>query len=343
MGDQKEEEQKIDMWKLVFGFVEMAVVKCAIQLGIAETIESHGNPMTVSELSSALGCDPSYLNRIMRFLAHHHIFKEMDTIPEGSKSYSQTTISRLLMRSHENSIAPLILLESSPVMLAPWQILSVRVLDKGPSPFEAANGKDLWSYAAANPTHNQLLNDGMACVAKSALPAIIDGCLDVFNGIGTVVDVGGGNGTTLGKFVKACPWIKGINFDLPHVLSSAPKYDGVEHVGGDMFDTIPKADATFLMSVLHDWGDEDCIRILKNCREAVPEDKGKVIIVEAVIDKEKINDAGLILDMVMMAHTTTGRERSLEEWTYVLGEAGFNRHAVRSIAAVPSIIEAFPC
>ncbi|CAL9022872.1 unnamed protein product, partial [Prunus brigantina] len=66
-GEEKEEEHaKLEIWKYVFGFVEIAVVKCAIELGIADAIESHGSPMTLLELSSALRCDPSPLYRIMR-------------------------------------------------------------------------------------------------------------------------------------------------------------------------------------------------------------------------------------------------------------------------------------
>ena len=72
-----------------------------------------------------------------------------------------------------------------------------------------------------------------------------------------------------------------------------------------------------------------------------------MIIVEAVIEKhqnkeDKLKDVGLLLDMIMMAHTTKGKERTLEEWTYVLREAGFPRFTVRSVGAVPSVIEAFP-
>ena len=77
-------------------------------------------------------------------------------------------------------------------------------------------------------------------------------------------------------------------------------------------------------------------------QEAIPQDKGKVIIIEAVISKEDKTNAGLILDMVMLSQTNKGKERTLEEWAYVLGEAGFSRHTVRSTAAAPSIIEAFP-
>lgn len=61
------------------------------------------------------------------------------------------------------------------------------------------------------------------------------------------MDVGGGNGTSMGMVVKAFPWIKGINFDLPPVASAAPDWDGVDHVGGDMFEGIPKADAATLL------------------------------------------------------------------------------------------------
>lgn len=105
-------------------------------------------------------------------------------------------------------------------------------------------------------------------------------------------------------------------------------------------------------SVLHDWSDDECIHILKNCRESIPKDKGKVVLLEVVLETDerkvdnnnnnKLKDLGLFLDMVMMAHTTTGKERTLDEWTYVLSEAGFGRPTVRSIAAVQSVIEAFP-
>jgi len=97
---------------------------------------------------------------------------------------------------------------------------------------------------------------------------------------------------------------------------------------------------------LHDWGDEECIQILKNCREAIPKENGKVIIVEAVIEegegegKHKYKDVGLMLDMVMMAHTNIGKERTLKEWEYVIKMAGFKACIVKSINAVQSVIVA---
>ncbi|KAM6558490.1 hypothetical protein CsatA_027729 [Cannabis sativa] len=359
----EEERARVDIYKYIFGFVEMAVVKCAIELGIADAIESHGRPMSLLELSSALGCAAPALLRIMRFLTNRKLFKEIrinENVQDSEQPslYAQTALSRLILKSGEKSMATFVLMESSPPMMAPWHGLSARVKTEvddssAPSPFEVANGKDVWSYAAANPGHSQLINEAMACNARVTVAAILDGCLDVFDGIGTIVDVGGGNGTALRMLVRACPWIRGINFDLPHVVSVALKSEGVEHVGGDMFKFVPKADAAFLMSVLHDWEDDECIQILKKCREAIPGDKGKVIMVECVIEENNNNveekheelelkDVGLFLDMVMIAHTNKGKERTLEEWAYVLGQAGFNRYNIRTINAIYSIIEAFP-
>ena len=250
--EEEEERAKVDIYKYIFGFVEMAVVKCAIELGIADTLESHGRPMTLLELSSALGCAPSTLYRIMRFLVNRRIFEEIKS-DSPACLYAQTALSRLLMSSGESSMATLVLMESSPPMLGPWHGLSARVKAEGAdssAPFEAANGEDLWSYGAANPGHSQLINEAMACNARVTVAAMIDGCLEVFDGIGTLVDVGGGNGTTLRMLVKACPWIRGINFDLPHVVSVALDSNGVDHVGGNMFDSVPKADAAFLMVII---------------------------------------------------------------------------------------------
>jgi hypothetical protein len=127
--------------------------------------------------------------------------------------------------------------------------LSARVLANGTSPYEMAHSEDAWSFLAANPAHSQLVNEAMASDARVAVPAIIHGCPEVFDGLGSLVDVGGGNGTTLHlhMLVQAFPWLRGINFDLPHAVSEALEFHSVEHVGGDMFGSVPKADATFLM------------------------------------------------------------------------------------------------
>ncbi|CAN4112600.1 unnamed protein product [Withania somnifera] len=345
---EEESQAQEDIWKCICGFTEMAVVKCAIELGIPDFLEAHQEPVTLNQLSSALGCSASSLYRILRFLINRGIFKEISTGHGKIMGYVQTPVSRLLTRDGEHSMAALVLLESSPIMLAPWHYLSSRVLAKENSAtFSAAHGKDLWEYAKIHPEHSKLINDALACHARVTIRVIMDNCVEIFKGIESLVDVGGGNGTTLGMLVKAFPWISGINFDLPHVVSAAPHCHGVVHVEGDMFHSVPNAHSAFLMSVLHDWGDEECIQILKNCIKVIPKDTGKVIIVEAVLEekigKEKcLKDVGFLLDMIMMAHTTNGKERTANEWVHILTAAGFSRHSIVQIPAIECVILAYP-
>ncbi|KAL8540254.1 hypothetical protein ACS0TY_001732 [Phlomoides rotata] len=339
----EEKQAHVEIWKYAFGFTPMAVVKCAIQLQIADVLESHGGAMTHADLSAAVGLSPPVLRRIMRYLIHRRFFKhETLPVPDSSISYTQTPLSRMLIKNSENSIVDLLLLESSEAMIAPWHKLT----STGAPPFVAEHGCSIWEYGSANPEFNKQFNAGMACLARLSMDALTEKCPEAFTGIRSLVDVGGGNGTTLRSLVKAFPWIRGINLDLPHVVADAPQSDGIEHVAGDMFQAVPKADAVFIMRVLHGWGDEECVQILKKCREAIPAETGKVMIAEGVIregeEEGGYSDMSLALDMVLYAHAMTGKVRTYEEWDYVLKQAGFTRFTVKDVDSIISVIEAYP-
>ena len=110
-----------------------------------------------------------------------------------------------------------------------------------------AHGESIWEKASKEPEFNELFNAGMAALTRATMKAIRTGYSDGFSKLeGTLVDTGGGIGKAVSEIVKAHPHIKRINFDLPHVVATAPQYDGVTHVGGDLFKEIPKADTIFL-------------------------------------------------------------------------------------------------
>lgn len=91
--------------------------------------------------------------------------------------------------------------------------------------------------------------------------------------------------------------------------------------------------------------DEQCIKVLQNCKEAIPKNTGKVIIIDSVIDEKEeseVSDVKLTLDMLMMTRSRKGRERTAEEWAHVINKAGFSRYTITPIVgAVPSVIQAF--
>ncbi|KAK4424715.1 3'-hydroxy-N-methyl-(S)-coclaurine 4'-O-methyltransferase 2 [Sesamum alatum] len=323
----EEAQARVDVWKYAYGFDTMRVVKCMIELRLPDVLENHGRPMTLSELSSAVGCPETSLHRILRFLTHIGIFKKLASSTEDPASvlYAQTPLSRLLTREN---MGPFMLVQAGP----PGQQFGLSADDlragKG-SGREAAPSENIIWTQEIDDAYDKMFQEFLASHARASTKAIIDYCPEAFEGIGRLVDVGGHEGTAVGMLVKAFPSLKGINFDRPEVVSAAPTVDGVEHVGGDMFQSVPKADAVMLMK----------------CKEAVPADTGKVIIVDVVIDEEggdEYTGARLAMDMVIMSSTVNGKERTVKEWGQLLDAAGFSRHTIKHMKAIESVIEAYP-
>ncbi|KAL7170582.1 hypothetical protein ACSBR2_035455 [Camellia fascicularis] len=106
--------------------------------------------------------------------------------------------------------------------------------------------RKIFSITLQSDEFNKIFNDAMGCTARITMKAIMTGYKDGFCGVGSMVDVGGGTGATMSEIVKVHPHIKGIKFDLPHVIATAPKFGGISYVGGDMFKAIPSADVVFM-------------------------------------------------------------------------------------------------
>ncbi|KAL6143752.1 hypothetical protein ACLB2K_054447 [Fragaria x ananassa] len=304
-----------DVWKYMLGFADSMALRSAVELRIPDIIHSHGRALTLSEIASSFDSaspspDISCLARIMRLLVRRNIFTAHHDGEDSEKTglYGLTHSSRWLLHDSELTLAPMVLMDTNPTLMAPWHCFSQ---------------------------------------SKITMKAILAGYKGGFEDVATLVDVGGGTGSAVAEIVKAYPSIKGINFDLPHVVATAPVYHGVSHVGGDMFDegSIPNADAIFMKWVMHDWSDSDCVKILKNCRNVIPERTGKVIIVDVILEPNGVgmfDDTGLVFDLLMIAHTSGGKERTESEWTKMLEQAGFPRLKIIKIPALMLIIEAYP-
>ncbi|KAJ9562963.1 hypothetical protein OSB04_008123 [Centaurea solstitialis] len=189
----------------------------------------------------------------------------------------------------------------------------------------------------------EIFHEGMACRTRITMDALMSKYkFDELKG--TLVDVGGGLGAAINEIVTSYPHLKGINFDLPQVISIAPKYEGVTHVGGDMFKYIPPADSIFLKSVMHNWSDAECIQLLKNCRNSIPAKIGKIIIVDIILHQggdSVFEDTRVSHDLLMLSSVGSGKKRTEAEWKKILKETGFYRYNVIQIPAIESIIEAY--
>nr|QAX90929.1 caffeic acid O-methyltransferase [Catalpa bungei]QAX90952.1 caffeic acid O-methyltransferase [Catalpa bungei] len=346
-------EAQAHVWNHIFNFINSMSLKCAIELGIPNIIHKHGKPVTLSELVNALPICKSksqYIYRLMRVLLNSNFFIKVNISneDEDEERYWLTPSSHLLLKDASLTVAPFVLLVLDPVLTKPWHYLSEWLADDHHlSPFKMTHGMMFWEYAQHEPRLNNLFNEAM-CSDTRLVTRVLKNykTKQVFEGIKSLVDVGGGIGTMAKAIVDAFPGMKCIVLDLPHVVAGLQGTNNLTYVEGDMFQTIPPADAVFLKWILHDWDDEHCVKILKKCKEAIPAGKGgKVIIIDMVVGiyeggAEAMEDQ-LFFDMLMMT-LLNGKERSEKEWAELSLDAGFTGYKITPVFGVRSLIELYP-
>nr|WKU83443.1 O-methyltransferase 7 [Hamelia patens] len=342
------------IWNHIFNFINSMSLKCAIQLGIPDIIHKHGQPMTLAKLINALPINNSKapcIYRLLRILINSGFFIK-SKIPENEceEGYALTPASKLLLANNPFSVTPFLLAMLDPILTDPWHNFSQWFQNDDETPFYSCHGKEIWELAGYEPRLNQFFNEGMASDARFVSSLVVKNCKNVFEGLNSLVDVGGGIGTLAKAIADSFPHLKCIVLDLPHVvdgLESSSK--NLPYVGGDMFEAIPPADAVSLKWILHDWSDEECVQILKKCKEAIPckQKGGKVIIIDMVLKDQKTRhdddeaiETQLFFDMLMMI-LVKGRERNEKDWAKLFSEAGFNDYKITPMLGLRSVIEVY--
>ena len=127
--------------------------------------------------------------------------------------------------------------------------------------------------------------------------------------------------------------LHGIVFDLPHCaegarqnLAAAGVAERAEFIGGNFFESVPRgADAIVLKSIIHDWNDERCARILKNCHSALKRGDRLTVIDRILPEKlePKADHLEAVLSDLGMLRGLGGCERTESEHRDLLGESGF--------------------
>ncbi|XP_042058814.1 8-hydroxyquercetin 8-O-methyltransferase-like [Salvia splendens] len=345
------------VWNHTFNYINSMSLKCAVQLGIPDAIHKHGAPMTLSQLADALSINKAKSNglfRLMRILVHSNFFDKVKKTlskeeEEEEEAYCLTRASRLLVRDEPLSMATFVVTMIEPTFVDPFHHMGEWFGDDNPSPFFTKNGRNIWEHAGVNQSFNQLFNEAMATDARLVTNILVQECKQVFEGLETMVDVGGGMGIVARGVGAAFPGLKCVVLDLPHVVAGLEGSDKLSFVGGDMFHFIPNADAVFLKWILHDWSDEECVRILKKCKEAIAgsnKNGKKVIIVDMIVgdkgEEDKTTETKLLFDGMMMA-ALTGKERSEKEWDNLFYTSGFQKYNITPYPlGLRSLIEVFP-
>ncbi|PKA48034.1 (RS)-norcoclaurine 6-O-methyltransferase [Apostasia shenzhenica] len=343
--------------KCMAGVMDTMVLKCAVKLQIFDAIHRHSDrPISLPELAASLRAPHVYvsaLRRVMRYLANMRLIdlQHLDTNGRNGEGagehYSLSPAAATYLRvESERSFVPLFMHYEE--IMAPFHALDACVTsDRGPDVVasELLGRESFYAMLARDPEVGKSFDSTMTATVMRMAESVVDGCPAVFEGVGTLVDVGGGEGLMAAAIARAFPAVKCVVLDLPQVVEKAPERNGVEFVAGDMFVSLPQADAMLFTRILHNWSDNKVLEILKRCKEAFDGHNGKVIIVDIVIkdveDNENMQSVKLFYDMMMMVNFG-GKERTESEWRSILLKAGFTNCKFTPLMTLEHVIVARP-
>lgn len=309
---------------LVYGGLISRAVCAFVELGAPDLLHVRGQ-MRAPQLAAALDVDEDSFSRLVMALASRGVVDIQD-----GDTVTLTHVGTALSSSHPASASASAGLVAHQVGRC-WDDLAETVRT-GVSPFERQGRKSLFDGLEDNVEERQQFDRSQTyglVLEAGELSELVD-----FTSYERVVDVGGGEGGLLAMLLDAHPLMYGVLFDLPAsaelataVLSRYARRSEV--TSGNFFDSVPAGGDLYILShVLHDWGDSECIRILRSCARSMSDDAA-VLVVEQALPTASDSDHGsadaYLYDLYMLSlfGGAGGRERSLSSIYELLVEAGF--------------------
>jgi hypothetical protein len=257
--------------------------------------------------------------------------------------YELNSLARTLCSDADASMAWAAQFYGSREQRERWTLLADSIRT-GKSVVPVLHGKESFDYFAEDPRHADLFNRTMASISELTDASVAAGY--DFSAYPTIVDVGGGHGSLLASILSATPQSQGVLYDIPAVVSDAPKVlcerdvaDRVRIEAGSFFDSIPAGgDAYVLKNIMHDWPDDKAVQILRNVRAAVGRE-ATILLVELVIPDHDRDFPGKWADLEMLLNLAA-RERTAAEYRNLLSQAGFQMTRLVSTASPLSLVEA---
>ena len=322
--------------QMLLGGLMQQSISIAAKIGIADLLVE--KPQTAEELAAETETHAPSLYRVLRLLASVGIFSET-----ADQKFELTPIAELLRQDAPNSMRDVAIMQGEEWNWRNYGELRHSV-KTGETAQEKAHGRPLFEFLTSNPEDEALFSRAMVNLSSSVIPPVVE-AYD-FSGAVKLVDIAGGHGFLLAAILKANPHLQGVLFDQSTVVDGAveslKKQDinhRVELVPGDFFESVPAgADIYIMKHIIHDWNDDESIKILQNIHRAMNE-KGKVLIVEMVVPEGNAPSPSKVMDVQMLI-ATGGKERTEAEYQKLLESSGFNLTRIIPTRSPFSIVEA---
>jgi hypothetical protein len=322
--------------ELINGYQVSQALHVAATLGLADLLADGAR--TSDELAAETATHAPSLYRLMRALAAAGVLNEDD-----GRRFTLTELGACLRGDAPDSLRGWAAFIGRPYHWVAWSSLehSIRT---GESAFGHVHGVDAWEYRARHPEESAVFDAAMTSITGRVNPSIL-AAYD-FGRFATVVDIGGSRGVLLAALLTQHPSLRGVLFDLPHVVAGAEEV--LEHAGvadrctvvaGSFFDSVPEGgDAYLLKAIVHDWDDEEAVAILRVCREAMSA-TATLLVVERIVAPPNEGAEAKFSDLNMLTGLA-GRERTREEFEALLAAGGFRLAKLFPSASGLTVIEA---
>ena len=332
--------------QMTYGYWQSQCLYVATNLGIPNLLQS--GPMTVEMIAKETSTKVETLYVLLRALAHLGVFVE-----KPGRVFAATELSEHLITNAEPSLGHFLMHIIEPSMWDAWRELG-NSLKTGEVAFERAQGKNFYEFfMTENPDSRNLFNNAMSFLTNQAIDSLFE--VYDFGQFDTVMDVGGNQGALIAHIVKkfGC---KGILFDLPHEIETAPAFlakqgidqDAVQVIGGNALEEIPKgADAIIMKYFLSVFSVEDAIKVLTRCREALPKE-GKVVLLQTLVPPRgapvEYPDGTIpaLAAVQMMVTNPGGYWRTEQEYKELFEKSGFQLEKVIYTGTSLTVME-FKC
>lgn len=333
-----DDQARASLQDMIGGYRATALVSTAARLNLPDLLTA--GRRTAEELAASTGVRPDRLLQFLRALVSVGLLEQQ---PDGDRAFGLTALGRPLCSDAPDSMRSAAIYFGA--VSAPSFEALADVLASDLSGFQHRHGTDFYEYLD---THPELAAHYNTVIAVEGLGTTIAEAYD-FSGAASVADIGGGRGTTLGELLRARQHLSGVLQEIPHVMAEAkevledPALEGrARSVTGSFLDRVePGSDIYLLIRVLPNWDDDDALRILRNCREAMTGD-GRLLIADAEMT-EQVSSGSFapIGDLHAMVHFG-GKLRSRAELSGLLAAAGLRLAGVHTLPGIPhwSLFEA---
>ncbi|WP_433305035.1 methyltransferase [Actinoplanes sp. CA-030573] len=310
--------------ELADGFLVTQLLYAAAELRLADVLAD--GCADGPAVARAVGADPDAVTRILRGLCAAGVFAETD-----SGRFSLGPLGEYLRDGVPGSQRGPILARGA--LYYPAAVGLLEAARTGGNAFEQTYGESFFDHLQGNAARRQVFEASMAGRARHEAEAVV-AAYDL-NGIGHLVDVGAGSGLMARAALRAVPSMTATLLDRPATLdraraemADADLTERCTFVAADFFASVPGGGDAYLLSrVLHDWPDQDAVRILRRCRAAMPA-HARLLVVDAVMP-ERARDvpAAIRMDLLMML-LLGGRERRRDEFGLLFAASGFSLRRV---------------